>query len=63
MYELLIIACLAGQPTKCEEFHVPFEGGTGIRMCMYQAQFRLATWMTTMPGWDVKKWTCGLPKT
>ncbi len=62
MYELLIIACLAGQPTKCEEFHVPFEAPTGIRMCMYQAQFRLAEWVSAMPAWKVKRWSCGLPK-
>lgn len=63
MYELLIIACLAGQPAKCEEFYVPFEGPTGMRMCMHHAQFRLAEWKNTMPDWNVKKWICGLPRT
>jgi len=63
MYELLIIACLAGQPAKCEEFNVQFEEPTGMRMCMHHAQFRLLEWVSAMPGWDVKKWTCGLPKT
>ncbi|MDH3661076.1 MAG: hypothetical protein OEU92_13810 [Alphaproteobacteria bacterium] len=63
MYELLIIACLANQPAKCEEFHLPFEAPTAIRVCMYRAQFRMATWVHGMPGWNIKKWTCGLPKT
>jgi hypothetical protein len=63
MYELLIIACLASQPANCEEFHIPFERSVGMRMCMHRAQFRLATWINGMPGWHVKKWTCGLPKT
>ena len=63
MYELLIIACLAGQPAKCETFHIPFAEPTGIRMCMYRAQFRMAEWVSTMPEWNVKKWSCGLPKT
>ena len=62
MYELLIIACLAGQPADCEEFHVQFAEPTGMRVCMHQAQFRLIEWMDTMPGWHVKKWTCTLPK-
>ncbi len=63
MYELLIIACLASQPTTCDEFHIPFERPTGMRMCMHHAQFRLAEWVHAMPGWDVKKWSCGLPET
>jgi len=63
MYELLIIACLIGQPSQCEDFHVPFAAPTGMRMCMRDAQFRLAEWKIAMPDWDVKKWTCGLPKT
>lgn len=63
MYELLIIACLSGQPAKCEEFNVPFEAPTGIRTCMVQAQFRLTEWVRDMPDWNVKRWSCGLPKT
>lgn len=63
MYELLIIACLASQPSICEEFHVPFHQPTGIRACMHHAQFRLAEWVTTMPEWNVKRWTCGFPQT
>lgn len=63
MYELLIVACLVGQPTQCETFHIPFDTPSGIRQCMHDAQFRLAEWKVTMPEWKVKKWTCGLPKT
>lgn len=62
MYELLIIACLAGQPAQCDEFQIPFERPTGIMLCLREAQLRLAQWTETMPDWDVKKWTCGLPK-
>jgi hypothetical protein len=63
MYELLIIACLAGQPAECDEFQIPFERATAVTVCLRQAQLRLAQWTETMPGWDIKKWTCGLPKT
>ena len=63
MYELLILACLAGQPAKCEEFNIPFEAPTGMRVCMMHAQFRLAEWVASRPDWKVKRWTCGLTKT
>jgi hypothetical protein len=62
MYELLIIACLAGQPQHCDEFHIPFERSTGMVMCMNEAQFHLSRWTLAMPGWAIKKWTCGLPR-
>jgi hypothetical protein len=61
MYELMIIACLLGQPATCEAFHLPFEAPAGIRTCMYLAQFRLLEWKVAMPEWAVKRWTCGLP--
>ncbi|MGI9433860.1 MAG: hypothetical protein ACR2Q4_03370 [Geminicoccaceae bacterium] len=59
---MLIIACLAGQPTKCDAFQIPFERPTGIMVCMRDAQFRLAEWSRSKPDWKIKKWTCGLPK-
>ena len=62
MYEFLIIACLSGQPATCDEFQIPFERPAGIMVCLREAQFRLAEWTVTMPGWDIKKWTCGLPR-
>ncbi|MGH1483829.1 MAG: hypothetical protein ACRBM6_34955 [Geminicoccales bacterium] len=62
MYELLIVACLVGQPKSCDEFHIPFERPTGIMMCLRDAQFRLSQWTATRPEWMVKKWSCGLPK-
>jgi hypothetical protein len=63
VYELLIIACLAGQPATCDAFQVQFGRPTGMRACIYEAQFRLIAWRETMPGWEIKRWTCGLPKT
>ena len=63
MVELLIIACLMGDPSRCEEFDLRFAEPTGMKMCMYKAQFRLAEWATTMPNWAIKRWTCGLPRT
>lgn len=62
MYELLIIACLVGQPEKCDEFQIPFERPTGMMGCLRDAQLRLAQWTETRPGWKIKKWTCGLPR-
>ncbi|NJO36352.1 MAG: hypothetical protein HC871_00510 [Rhizobiales bacterium] len=59
----MIIACLLGQPARCEAFHLPFATPQGIRTCMYQAQFRVLEWQVAMPDWAVKKWICGLPAT
>lgn len=61
MYELVLIACLLGQPARCEEVHLPFLEPMEARSCMYKAQFRMVEWMRTHSGWAVKRWRCELP--
>jgi hypothetical protein len=58
----LIIACLIGSPTECEEFTLPLERSTGMRGCMFEAQFQLVHWQEDWPDWQIKRWSCRLPE-
>jgi hypothetical protein len=62
MYELLVVACLIVQPTRCEEFPIPFFDAMGLMACMHEGQLHLAEWVAEHPGWRVRRWTCGLPR-
>jgi hypothetical protein len=62
MYELLVVACLILQPTRCEEFPVPFLDSMGLTACMHAGQLHLAEWVGEHPDWRVRRWTCGLPR-
>jgi hypothetical protein len=61
MYELVVVACLLGQPAHCEEFYLAFQQPMGIMQCMYEAQFRLVRWLEERPEWAVRRWRCSLP--
>jgi hypothetical protein len=61
MYELVLIACLMGQPPRCEEVHLPFQQPMAMRECMHEAQFRMVEWVRERPDWAVRRWRCELP--
>ncbi len=62
MYELIVIACLLNQPAKCEEFHLPFQQAVDARHCTEDAQLQLVQWAAERPEWQIRRWTCALPK-
>jgi len=62
MYELIVIACLIAQPARCEEFHLPLEGGGGVMQCMRVGQLQLVRWTEEHAGWVVRRWRCDLPR-
>lgn len=62
MLELIVVACLIAQPAKCETFHLPFEEPMGGHQCVFRAQLRLVQWLERRPDWQIRRWTCGLPR-
>lgn len=62
MVELLIIACLAREPARCEEFHVPFMNEMNIVQCVWRSTVHAAEWAANHPGWVIKKVSCGQPR-
>ncbi len=62
MYELIVIACLLNQPTKCEEFYPPFQQPMGAMQCMQEAELKLVHWAEEWPDWQIRRWSCSVPK-
>jgi hypothetical protein len=62
MYELIVIACLVSQPAKCEEFYVPFQQSTDAVRCAQDAEYQLVQWAAERPEWQIRRWTCAVPK-
>jgi hypothetical protein len=61
MIELLLVACLASEPRRCESHHIPTEP-MGIYECIVTGQQYLVRWEERHPSWRVHRWTCGLPR-
>lgn len=59
MVELIIIACLLGEPERCESFHVPFINEMNIMQCVWQSTVHAANWAEAHPGWVIRKMRCG----
>jgi hypothetical protein len=62
MYELVVVACLIAQPTKCEEFPLPFQPPMGIMECMRESQLHLVQWLAEHSDWEIRKWSCKVPQ-
>jgi hypothetical protein len=41
---------------------LPLERSTGMRGCMFEAQFQLVHWQEDWPDWQIKRWSCRLPE-
>jgi hypothetical protein len=41
---------------------VPFQQATGARQCAREAEFQLGRWAAERPEWQIRRWTCGVPK-
>jgi hypothetical protein len=57
MIELLFTACLASEPSQCEQRSLLFTDITPMT-CMMGAQPELAKWQMTHPTFQVQKWQC-----
>jgi hypothetical protein len=62
MIELVLIACLIGEPERCERIIVPLEPEVGLAQCLHTSQIRLVEWVQQHPEWQVRRWTCQLPE-
>jgi hypothetical protein len=59
MIELVIAACLA--TGECKDTHLTYDAQeVSLMTCMTAGQAEIARWQNTHPGWQVKKWHCGV---
>ena len=61
--ELVISACLS-MSGECREFRLlydPYE--VSLMTCMIAGQPEVARWQGAHPGWDVRRWSCGIQDT
>lgn len=63
MAELVLIFCLAGAPTSCQEEH-PLLGQMPLTSCLVQAQQYAQEWLSDHPKWALAEWRCerNMPK-
>lgn len=62
MIELVLLACLLGQPQRCEQYFVPTAPQMSLVECMFSGQFQVVQWHEEHPGWVIRRWTCGPPR-
>jgi hypothetical protein len=59
MIELVISACLLG--AECREFRLLYDArDVSLMTCMIAGQPQVAQWSAENPGWEVRRWSCGL---
>jgi hypothetical protein len=62
LVDLVILACLAKQPSHCEMFRVPLEDEVSMVSCVWRAQLRAAQWAGDHPEWLIRRFACELPE-
>ena len=62
LVELVIVACLAQDPTRCETVREPFNQEMELPQCVFVSQFRAAQWAGEHPKWTIRKFTCEAPQ-
>jgi len=62
MVELVLLACLLKEPSRCEQHYVPTAETAGMMACVLNGQFQLVQWREQHPGWVIRRWTCGAPR-
>ena len=62
MVELVLLACLVAEPTRCDTFRIPFAGEMQQVACVWQSQIRVAQWSGEHPDWVVRKFSCEMPE-
>ena len=61
MLELIVIACLAKDPTQCREHNLTLLlPGMNASQCLYSSIPRVSRWQTMNEGWKVQSWRCAL---
>ena len=58
MIELLLVACLADDPSRCKDVGLAYSGeGLTPMQCLMQAQPEIARWVEEHPRWQVRRWS------
>jgi hypothetical protein len=61
MIELVLLVCLASNPTDCHKEWPPFESTqASMHACMFEGQRQAVQWAEAHPKYRVRKWSCGL---
>jgi hypothetical protein len=54
---LIIVVCLAADPSICREERPPVDMGEGLS-CIMQGQQIAARWLDEHPKWTLRGWRC-----
>jgi hypothetical protein len=57
MAELVLIFCLAGTPSSCQEER-PLVADMSLMTCLVQGQQYAANWIADHPKWTLSGWRC-----
>lgn len=64
MLELIVIACLAKDPTQCREHNLTLlTPGLNASQCLYSSIPRVSRWQVMHRDWKVQTWRCSLMTT
>lgn len=60
MLAIIFQACLAANPGTCENHQIPIMSGGNTYRCAMLAPAQFAGWAEKHPGWQIKRWRCGV---
>lgn len=62
MIELVIAACLG--TADCRDFRLLYSAyDVSLMTCMIAGQPEVARWSSEHPGWEIRRWHCGMVDT
>lgn len=60
MFELIITACLIGEPMSCRDTHLTYLGNVPTpHQCFQNGMPEMAKWKRTHSDWQITKFKCG----
>ncbi|MGR3802921.1 hypothetical protein [Marinibacterium profundimaris] len=61
MLELIVMACLAKDPTHCREHNLTLlTPGLSPSQCLYSSIPRVSRWQVMNEAWQVRSWRCAM---
>ncbi len=57
MVQLVLVFCLAGSPSSCQEQR-PLIDDLSLMACMVQGQQLAQEWLADHPKWTLSRWRC-----
>ena len=57
-FDVVLAVCMLSDPSQCREQRIQYESYGSLQECVFEAQFYIAQWQASQPGWEIRNWRC-----